>query len=401
MIKKIIAIIAILMLITVPVCSLAVTQAELNQQKKDIENKIDEAKDKIEDIKGNVSATMKELDAINDEIEQKQAEIEKTTEELKNLNREVNNLTTQLNEAQEKYDSQYEAFCKRIIANYKNGSVSYLDVLLNSNTLTEFISNYYMIGKIAEYDTKLLNDIEEQKKTIEDSKTEREKKKAEVADKQTKLKLDETILTNKKVSKNKYISQLNDEEKALQSQIETFNKDLKNKENEIAEFVRQSSASNGGGHVYTGGEFQWPCPNYKYISSYFGYRGSAATGGVGTANHNGYDLAAPHYAEILAAADGVVTKVVSGCSHDYPKTFKTRCNCGGGYGNYLIINHGGISTLYGHCASVNVSVGQSVSRGQKIASVGSAGWSTGYHLHFSVLNSNGKYVDPGPYLGVR
>ena len=397
--KKIIAIISILMLIAVPVCSIAATEAEIREQQKDLQNKVNEAKDKIEDIKGNVSATMKELDLINDEIEQKQAEIEKTTEELNNLNKEVSQLTTQLNEAQQKYDSQYEAFCKRIVANYKNGSVSYLDVLLNSNTLTEFISNYYMIGKIAEYDTKLLDDIEKQKKTIEDSKTEREKKKAEVADKQTKLKLDETILTNKKVSKNKYISQLNDEEKSLQQQIEDYNQNIRNNDAQLAEIARQAAQSNGGGHVYTGGQLQWPCPNYKYISSYFGYRGSAATGGVGTANHNGYDLAAPHYADILAADTGTVIKVVSGCKHDYPKTFKTRCNCGGGYGNYVMINHGGITTLYGHCASVNVSVGQTVSRGQKIASVGSAGWSTGYHLHFSVLNSNGKYIDPGPYLG--
>ena len=118
----------------------------------------------------------------------------------------------------------------------------------------------------------------------------------------------------------------------------------------------------------------------------------------GTANHNGYDIGAAHYADVIAAESGTVMKVVTGCTHDYPKTFKTRCYCGGGYGNYLMINHNGLITLYGHVAQIHVSVGQTVKRGDKVASVGSCGWSTGYHLHFSVINGNGAYVDPGQYV---
>ena len=145
------------------------------------------------------------------------------------------------------------------------------------------------------------------------------------------------------------------------------------------------------------GRLAWPCPNYSRITSYFGGRQSPG-GGVGSRNHKGIDLGASHGSNILAAESGTVITVSNTCKHDYPKTVATKCSCGGGYGNYVMISHdGGIVTLYAHCASINVSKGQKVSRGQVIAGVGSTGYSTGNHLHFGLL-LNGTYVDPLPYI---
>ena len=140
---------------------------------------------------------------------------------------------------------------------------------------------------------------------------------------------------------------------------------------------------------------KWDSASGK-ITSKHGYRIHPVTGVK--KKHTGMDLVSLSSNKIVAAEDGVVIKVVSGCTHDYPKTYKTRCYCGGGYGNYLMINHGGLITLYGHMASISVSNGQTVKRGQKIAEVGSCGWSTGNHLHFSVLKGS-TYVNPGDYLG--
>jgi len=139
-------------------------------------------------------------------------------------------------------------------------------------------------------------------------------------------------------------------------------------------------STSGGRIVYSGGVFCWPAPSYTYISSPFGYRIHPV---YGTRKyHSGLDLAAPGGSPILAAADGTVR--FSGWN--------------GGYGNCLIIDHGGgIQTLYGHSSKLLVSVGQKVSRGQKVALVGTTGTSTGNHLHFEVLN-NGVATDPMPYL---
>ena len=94
------------------------------------------------------------------------------------------------------------------------------------------------------------------------------------------------------------------------------------------------------------------------------------------------DIAAPKGTNIYAAADGTVVK----------------CEWYGGYGNCVIINHGGgIMTLYGHCNSLNVKNGQSVKAGDVIAYVGTTGQSTGYHLHFTVYEGK-TAVNPWNYL---
>lgn len=395
MLKKLVSILIVIILLLVPFVALAATTGELNEQKNQIEQEKEEAEAKRKVLEGQITQNKAELDKLNDEVEEKEYQVNQITEQLNKLNSEVASLTSQLEEAEKNYDDKYDKLCKRLAAQYKKGKTTYLDVLLNSSTLTEFVSNYYIIEKIAELDTNLLEDIEKQKETITTSKNEMVTKQKQVAEKHKQLELEQIALVNKKAVKNDHISKLTNEEKALQSDIDKFNNSLKEIENEIA---RQAAASMGG-QQYTGGKLEWPTPSSYRITSYFGYRGSAATGGVGTANHNGYDIGASHYADVLAAESGIVTKVVSGCTHDYPKTFSTRCYCGGGYGNYLMINHNGLTTLYGHVSKIHVSVGQKVTRKQKIASVGSCGWSTGYHLHFSVINSKGVYVNPGDYLG--
>ena len=100
--------------------------------------------------------------------------------------------------------------------------------------------------------------------------------------------------------------------------------------------------------------------------------------------HKGVDIGAAKGTPIMAAASGTVTTAQYGY--------------GGGYGNYVIISHGnGIQTLYGHCTTLNVSVGQSVSQGQQIATVGSTGASTGNHLHLEI-RINGVAQNPQNYL---
>ena len=351
-------------------------------------------------IKDEQDSIMKELESLNVEIEQKEEEIDNLNKELSTLNSEISTLETQLKEEQKKYDNQYDLLCRRILAQYKAGKTSFLDVILNSSSLSDFVSRYYFVEMVAEFDENLLNNIKTKKTEIENAKSELDKKKASLSEKQAQLKKEEKLLSNNKANKNKYISQLSDEQKEIQKQNDELLQERKQAEREIQEFARQQAANSAGGHVYTGGKLTWPCPNYTRISSYFGYRGSAATGGVGSSNHKGIDMAAPKGVSILSADTGVVIKVSNTCTHNYAKTAATRCHCGGGFGNYIMVSHGGgLVTLYGHCTSINVSVGDTVSAGQQIGTVGCTGYSTGNHLHFSVL-LNGTYVNPAPYLGM-
>lgn len=111
-------------------------------------------------------------------------------------------------------------------------------------------------------------------------------------------------------------------------------------------------------------------------------------------SHKGIDIGAPKGTIIKAAASGTVTTVQTGCTHNY----NGNCGCGGGYGNYLIISHGnGVQTVYGHCTSILVKNGQTVSQGQTIATVGSTGQSYGNHLHLEI-RVNGVAQNPQNYL---
>jgi len=397
MTKKIISAILAMIILSISVVSFATSTQELKDKQDELKSKIKEAEERMEQIEDEKSETQKELDSLNKEIDEKEDEVEKITQELETLNSEVSELEAKLNEEQAKYDKQYEALCSRMVAQYKMGKVSYLEVLLSSKNLSDFVSRYYIIGKVAEYDSEMLEQIETQKREIEISKKQVEKKQSEVKEKQAKLKVEEIMLTNSKGTKNKYLSQLSSEEQALEKLNEELKEEYKKTENELAEIARKNAAAANIGQKYTGGKLAVPC-NYTRISSTFGYRGSAATGGVGSANHKGIDFAAPKGTPIIAAEDGVVIKVSNTCSHNYAKTAATRCRCGGGYGNYIMVAHSSeLVTLYGHCTSIDVSMGQTVSRGQQIGTVGCTGYSTGNHLHFSVL-LNGIYVNPASYL---
>ena len=150
-------------------------------------------------------------------------------------------------------------------------------------------------------------------------------------------------------------------------------------------------STNNADHGYNDKSmFTWPVPGFYHISYGVGWRWGAYHAGIDIYSEN------IRGAKICASADGTVIRAVNGCPHDYGKNGS--CGCGGGYGNYCIIDHGnGYWTLYGHSDGIKVSVGQTVKQGDVIGTVGSTGYSTGPHLHFEV-RLNGVAMDPTNYV---
>ena len=135
------------------------------------------------------------------------------------------------------------------------------------------------------------------------------------------------------------------------------------------------------------GIFQWPLPQSYTITSWFGYREDPFTGEI--AYHSGTDIAAPEGTPILAAADGTVT--IANAIDSW----------GGGYGYHIKVNHNDtFDTLYAHCSSICVTVGQEVKQGEVIGYVGTTGNSTGNHLHFEVWQ-NGERTDALGFFKVK
>ncbi len=349
---------------------------DLQNRKNELNNQITEANEQVENIQIELTDTLKQIDNLDQKIETYQGQVDELNGKLETLQNQIKIAEEKLTNLENNYKIQRKTFQNRIVAQYEAGDVQYLDVLLSSNTLSEFISNYYLIGEIAKYDRNLLDNIDRQKNEIEKIKTtltEREKNLKTVKENKEKT---ATALENAKVIKNSYAKQLTDSEKETQSKIAEYQRELDNLEAQIVTIT-----SIKVGEDYVGGEFAWPAPGYSTITSKYGMRVHPIlkTHRV----HSGTDIAMPMGAYIIAANDGVVTKA------GYSST---------GYGNMVLIDHGGgVSTLYGHGSEILVQTGQTVKRGDIIMKAGSTGWSTGPHLHFEV-RINGQHVDSLPYI---
>lgn len=371
-------------------------KTELNEaqdRKTELEEELEKTEDtlkNLETLKGNTAAYVRELDeslsavsneleALNGSIAEKEGQIETTKGELE--------------QAKETEKKQYESMKLRIKYMYERGDTSYVELFMESESLSELLNKAEYISKISEYDRQMLDQYAATKDEIAADEARLETEHAELLDlkEQTEIKQAsvEQLLSAKQAELRSYESQiaeaenqLSEYEKDLEAQeaaIRQIEEEIKRQEEEArrkAEAAGQSYVTKDIGDIH----FIWPCPASSRITSGFGGRSSPTEGA--SSNHQGIDIGAPTGSDILAAAEGDV--VVS--------TYSSSA------GNYVMINHGGgVYTVYMHASKLLVSVGEHVSQGQVIAKVGSTGYSTGPHLHFGV-RLNGTYVDPRSYV---
>jgi murein DD-endopeptidase MepM/ murein hydrolase activator NlpD len=375
--KKKILIISIIVLSLIGLCGIVVAEnlEDLQNKKNDLQNQINESNEQIEEIKIELTENLEQLNNINEKIYNYETEIITLETDLNTIEEETKKISEKLNIVETNYNLQKEAFQARMVAIYEVGDVVYLDVLLNSNSFSDFISNYYLIGEIAKYDNDLLENIEQQKDQIENTKSILEEKKENLQQLKKNKEKTTIALENSKVIRNSYISKLSEQEKETQDKINEYQTELDNLESQIVALTTGNIGSD-----YVGGEFAWPAPGYTTITSRYGMRIHPI---LKTARvHTGTDIAMPTGSYIIAANDGVVIKSM----------YVT------GYGNMVMIDHGGgVSTLYGHASELIAQTGQEVKKGDIIMKAGSTGWSTGPHLHFEV-RINGTAVDSLPYI---
>ena len=384
---------------------------DLQNQQASNEEKLQDAENQKDQITQEKSETLKQVEAIQSEITNYENQINELDNKITDLNNQITEAENQINQKQEDYDSQQELLEKRLVATYEAGETSFLDVLLSSKSLTDLISNYYMISEIAEADMNLMESIENEKQEIEDAKTTLEQSKQELDTSKAEKESKSVQLQSAKAEKNTYVAQLSSEEQEIQEQIDeiteankALDEEIKQKQAEIERLLAQQRPSSGGGSsgsssgsgstsnggTSTGGGavsssgFIYPVPSaYSRITTYMYYSSGQYHGAVdfGSGGINGQP--------VYAVADGVV---------------HTAKALNYSYGNYVIIAHyNGLYTLYAHgqAGSIRVSEGQYVSQGQQIMNVGSTGNSSGPHLHFEVRTSPGLYdnrVNPVNYL---
>jgi len=329
---------------------------EVNQQKEEVSAEMSELTEKVESAQDEVDAIQKNIDSTQSEINAAEAEIEKTRADIAVRQDGLNN---------------------RLRTMYKNGSVGYLDVLLGSNSISEFLNNLEMIQRIYRNDQDTLVELEKQHGILEEKQSKLEAEKAELNQEMAVKQEKQVELENSQAALQEKLDALNAEADAISAEIAERQRQLEEQRRQ-EEAEKEQNGNSGNSGVGTG-QLIWPCDS-RYITSEFGYRIHPLTG-IWT-GHTGLDIGCSMYDPVYASDSGTV--ILSGWY--------------GGYGYAVVIDHGdGMSTLYGHNEELHVSVGDRVSQGEVIASAGSTGWSTGPHVHFEV-RINGEYVDPMDYL---
>ena len=350
-----------------------VVQAANSSDLSDINKKIEETAGELSGIKKDKSATMNEVTALIAEISGYEDELELLSGEIDLKIEELEQKELELEKAEADCKKQDEDLKTRLVVLYEAGETSYIDVLLNSKSLTDFLSTFYLIEQLAEYDAELLEKLENARNEIEAAKIVVEEKKAELETAKESKERTTNSLKHSKATKDRRILELNADETETARKLQEFEED---KRMIVAE-LNAAGNSGGAGNIYPGGTLAWPVPASKYVSCEFrGYSG-----------HNGMDIAASPGSSIVAINDGVVTT---------SRALKNSDGSYRSYGEYIIINHGGgVVSLYAHglANSRMVSEGTRVSKGQSIMQVGSTGNSTGPHLHLEIM-INGSYVNP-------
>lgn len=407
--------------------------ASLEQKEKEYQKVLETAESDIANSEEYNTALVSKITTLNEKIDVNR-------ETIDTLNKNIAANQKLIDAANESIEEQLTALCERLRAIYMAGSASDLEIILGAKDFSDMIDKITLVKNLSKYDKELIDQVNVKLDEINAKNEEQKKNKAELESTQTALnedlaELNTTLEKNKeKLSKlqltaeqaKEFMKNAGDQQAQVQAEINRyFNEQeeaarqaaiAKRKAQEAQQKQNSSSSSSSSSSTeqssqqesesQSGGEapgdpepyvpapvvpssgYTWPAPGVFYISSYFGDSEGRGYG------HGGLDIAGDYNTPIVAADDGVVAYTYSSCIHNWGKDMSYSCGCGGGYGNYVWIDHGnGKESIYGHLGSLVVHDGEKVTKGQLIGYMGSTGHSTGSHLHFE-CRYNGDRYDP-------
>lgn len=346
---------------------------DLQNKQKDLEQQRNQLQQQQNEIQNRQADSETNLQSLEKNIVYTANQISETEYQLSQAEKELKNLEVQLKKAEDDYENVRTGTVARLqYLQRQQGSEGWA-VLLQSQNFNEFLDRQYQLKRVYAADRQVLADLKAQAEAIQKQKAAVEEKRNQVALLQQQLLSQKQQYEAEAGAEKQLIARLKDQRGALAAAEARLARDSE----QIAGLIRQKIAASTG--VVRGtGRFVFPANGN--ISSGFGNRHHPVLGY--SRFHAGVDFAASQGTPIYAADSGRV--IFSGWY--------------GGYGQAVIIDHGGgISTLYAHASRLLVSEGQAVQQGQAIGAVGSTGLSTGPHLHFEV-RQNGNPVNPVAYL---
>lgn len=391
----------------------------------DIQDEIDELESESESLAAEREKIEGEIEKTNDkmlDIANEKAQIDKQIiileEEIDNVNEQIHSYSLLIAERQAELDeiiveqnALFARYQSRMRAIQEHGEISYLSVLLNAESFADMLTYRVMIEEISNADQQMMDELSGMALEVLQAKEALDNERGKLEDTKRELAEAEVLLATKREESEALLDELYLLCADLQNDAETYeameaelSDEIAQKEDELTEAKREeylawlaqqnqnnggnngggsggNSSDSGNGGSSSGVYFMYPLAYYGVVTSSYGYRVHPITGNYSF--HNGVDLAVSQGTPIYASRSGYV----STATYNYV------------YGYYVTINHmDGYSTLYGHMTHYIVSDGEYVTQGQVIGYVGSTGYSTGPHLHFTIYY-NGSTVNPMEYIG--
>ena len=397
-----------------PLSASAETVAEIQAEQNRLQAEKEDLQSQLDDLRNQEAEKQAYQDTLQEQIQVVQEQIDTTRQNIDDLNQSITELTMKLDASQAEIQDTIDEFKERLVALYTAGNISTLEILLDSNSLSEFTTRSEMIENMTAHDQDLVDKLEAYVESTSAEREERQAQMDEVAELKKSLENQQDELDTLYAENAAALEEIQGAEGATENALAANEEELAAYEQKMQEAIAAQKAaeeaalaaqqqqnsgstasggdstSSGGGSASSDGSISyptggggvagfdpiWPLPGVTYISAgYNGYPG-----------HKGLDIAGPYGTPIVAAADGTVIEANSTDSWGYS------------WGYYVLIYHNGTyTTRYAHMSSVAVSTGQYVTAGTVIGYEGATGNVTGPHLHFEVYE-NGVRVDPMQFL---
>lgn len=346
---------------------------ELKQQLHSVRSKIHEKRVAIHETKKRERKITDEIDTVENRLLRTEDHLHQVKDRLKVIDKRQKLLVARMAETQKRLKGRRVLLAQRIRDNYERGNTTYMQVLLKSRSVHDYVSRSYYVERIVDSDVRLVGSIRADSRQLEEDKKELDAKLEEQKVLQAQLEEERTQYKADVDKKRELLAEVQETRESMEEALD----ELEHASSDIEARIRALQETPRGrarmARAWTGHFIK---PADGPITSGFGTRFHPIL--HRTKKHTGVDIGAGYGASIHAAGDGEV--IMAGYNR--------------GYGNCVIIDHGGgVSTLYGHCSALLVSEGQTVRQGQTIARVGATGLATGPHLHFEV-RQNGTPVNP-------
>lgn len=406
--------------------------SEAEQKKNELESSLNEAKKLVNSLRGDVADAQGNIQSLDKQIDAMEAEAIAIQGEMRDADERLSQAEADIAAKQEELEKRYKAMEIRIVYSYENGRNNMFNKLFSSKDFSGIMRAIDYAAAVQEFDNMVISEYEQELVALNNARTAAENERAKIDELAVKNANQTQALEILKDAKEGELEKLDGELTDAQSIAAAYEAEVK-AQNEVLSAIRRAieeekrrqeeerkrqeeerkrreeerkrleaeAAANGTAPPEdiveeepapvvtpsTSGNFSWPCPASRRITSEYGPRTSPTAGA--SSNHKGIDIGAPRGSDIVAADSGKVILATYSSSA----------------GNYVIVSHGvnsegkTICSVYMHCDQLLVQEGASVSRGQVIAKVGSTGVSTGPHLHFGVTE-DGAYVSPWGYVSL-